>query len=323
MTMQTSSTSAPRARTTRLGLLRAFALVVCALLIGAVPAFDAHAGRREPDWENAARNLELITQRISVDATTVPFRDFVEFLELATGASIEPLWFEDFEVGLNPDVLVTVEADDRSALTLLEQVLARVDEDFDEAAWQFDRDGNIQIGPKSQLNIYKYLVAYDIRDLLYESPDFTEAPELDLNAGGGQGGGNNIFQGDGGEDEEDFDGVDEERVEALIDLIVDLVEPLQWEQAGGILSIREYRGALLISAPEYVHRQLDGYGFYTAPDVSREARSWAFDAERTEKVQIAVSYPAPAPDAPVAGAEDAGESADQSNEPSEQPNETE
>jgi len=86
--------------------------------------------------------------------------------------------------------------------------------------------------------------------------------------GGGFGGGNPF-----GDPEDPPDRIPpEELAEELIDIIVETVEPDQWEQAGGLAaSIRYWRGNLIVRAPDYIHRQIGGYPFALRPN--RQASS--------------------------------------------------
>ena len=131
---------------------------------------------------------------------------------------------------------------------------------------------------------------YDIENLIFEIPDFDNAPTLDLGGfgggggglgGGGAGGGGGTgggFGGGGGQGGGGQGGggaggggslspTDEaERIEELINLIVNYVEPDAWKRNGGAwASIRAYRGTLVIRAPDFVQRQLDGYPFGPVP----------------------------------------------------------
>lgn len=106
---------------------------------------------------------------------------------------------------------------------------------------------------------------YDVRDLIVDVPNFTDAPTLSLtdalsntNSGGGgaggrSGGGQGIF------DVEDFSEEDRpltrrERGELLVQLVRDTIEPDIWRENGGEFSRARYRdGRMIVRAPLYVH----------------------------------------------------------------------
>ncbi|MCH2161390.1 MAG: hypothetical protein MK085_05905, partial [Phycisphaerales bacterium] len=55
---------------------------------------------------------------------------------------------------------------------------------------------------------------------------------------------------------------EEEKVEQIIDIILEVVEPEMWVENGGdAASIRYYQGVLIVRAPDFVHRLIGGYPF--------------------------------------------------------------
>jgi hypothetical protein len=135
---------------------------------------------------------------------------------------------------------------------------------------------------------------YPIRDLLFEPPYFDNAPDFNLSAaieqggqqggqggggggfggggggfggggggggmgggGGGSGGGGGGIIGDVGEDPERMS--EDERAEQLQEIIEEQCEPEAWTD--GTATMRYYQGVLIIRAPDYIHRQIDGYPF--------------------------------------------------------------
>jgi hypothetical protein len=82
--------------------------------------------------------------------------------------------------------------------------------------------------------------------------------------GGGRGGGGGSIFGDPGDAPDRL--TELERVQQIIDLITETVEPDAWDVNGGDwATIRYYSGTLIIRAPDYVHRQIGGYPFVTRP----------------------------------------------------------
>ena len=75
--------------------------------------------------------------------------------------------------------------------------------------------------------------------------------------------------GDPGDDHERPS--EEEKADQLMDIIREQCEPDAWSDNGGDwASMRYYQGILIIRAPDFVHRQIDGYPF--APKRPRSAR---------------------------------------------------
>ena len=86
-------------------------------------------------------------------------------------------------------------------------------------------------------------------------------------SGGGSGGGGGLI-GDPGEDPERVS--EEEKADQLMDIIMEQCEPEAWKDAGGDwATMRYYQGVLIIRAPDFIHRQIDGYRF--APVRTRSA----------------------------------------------------
>ncbi len=202
--------------------------------------------------------------------------DALKYIAELTGADIEPLWIDDQNTtGLDKEKLVSFKFSNMTALKLLERLLEKSADDFVAGgnSWQLSESGTLQVGPKARLNKYKRVEIYDINDLLLVVPDYTNAPQFDLqsvlqsNAGGGSGQSpfrdNNQQTGPG----IGVGGIEvksrEERAKDLQDLIVQLVEPEQWVDNGGDGgSIRYYQGTLIVNASDYLHRQINGYPYW-------------------------------------------------------------
>jgi hypothetical protein len=120
--------------------------------------------------------------------------------------------------------------------------------DNQSATWQL-RHGVLDVGLKLPLATRTaQLESYYIRDLLFKVRNFT-APEL------------GTFDGDGYGGVEDDPSSEEEEIEKIIDLIRTFVEPDLWEENGGPCSITNYKKTLLVNAPDFVHRQINGYEY--------------------------------------------------------------
>lgn len=221
------------------------------------------------DLHDRAATAAKLRKTITIELNDTRLEDIITFIRDFSGVEIEPYWIDDGgDAGLNKDQHITISVADVSVITLLERVLAKAETDFSPATWQFAPTGGaIEVGPRARLNQQAYLKTYDIQDMLFQIPDFVDAPQLDLDqvlnqgAQGGGGGGGSVFGGDTGNQEVPFI-PQEEFAQRIIDIITENVEPEQWQDAGGDGgSIRHYSGTLLIRAPDYIHRQLSGYPF--------------------------------------------------------------
>jgi hypothetical protein len=241
----------------------------------------------------------LLYTDITVDFNATPLRDAIGFVSNALGVSLVPRFItERNSDGMDPDLEITLKADNKPALVVLEMILdqAGVDE---ACTWQL-REGFIEVGTKSRLSVRaaQEVRMYPVRDLLFEAPRFDNAPEFDLNAsiqqgnngggsgGGGNGGGGGGFGGGGGGG--GFGGggggggsgggggggniigspgdapegrTEEEKADELVSIITETIEPDAWAPVGDWATIRYYQGVLIVRAPDWIHRQLGGYPF--------------------------------------------------------------
>lgn len=255
-------------------LIRSLALAVAvgALLAPAAdtPAQTAGTGGPltfRPTGNPKRDTLLRMSKTVTVEFKNQRLEDIIVFIAEVTGADLEPMWLDDQHgTGMDKERSISLRADNASALDLLEKVLEKSSDDGvgpGGHTWQLSPSGAMQVGPRDRLNKYRRVEIYDISDLLLVLPDYANAPEFDLQAvlQSGQGGGQSPFTNTQDED------VDirprEDRARDVIDLIIGLVEAEQWTDNGGDGgSIRYYAGTLIVNAPDYMHRQINGYTFW-------------------------------------------------------------
>jgi hypothetical protein len=310
--------------------MKTMVMTVCLALAGllALPVPTADAGREMTAAEraNAAGILSrLVYTDVSVDFVDTPSQQVFEYLQRMLGITIHVGFSDDRHgIGIDPEMPITLKLDQQPALVVVERVLEQCD-DLEECTWQF-RNGMFEVSTKERLGrpVARYLQYYPIQDLLFEVPNFDNAPDLNLGGGGqgggqgggggggggmggggmggggmggGQGGGG---QGGGGQGQDAERMTQEERLEQLITIIQDFVEPDEWVDRGGDSStIRAFQGVLIIRAPDFVHRQLGGYNFViSAPSQlpSHLRRQLSFSTEFTVIDGLGVATPAMAND---------------------------
>ena len=238
-----------------------------------IHAQQAGASAQRATGVDAAKreNLMKMMRPVTVEFREQRLEDVITFIAELTGADVEPLWMDDRNAeGLDKDQPIALRANRVTALKLLEMVL-------DKAAgpaslysggntWQMTEWGAIQCGPKERLAMRRRVEVYPIDDLLFLFPDYDEAPEIDLQSvlqgGRGGGGGQSPFRDTQQEREEMRPR--SERAEEIIDILTTLVEPEQWTTGGGTSTIRYFQGGIIVSAPDFVHRQLNGYPWWPA-----------------------------------------------------------
>jgi hypothetical protein len=203
--------------------------------------------------------------------------DVLGFIRETTGAEMEVMWQDDQNpVGLDKEIKINLNSNGLTALALIERVLQKADATSGSlgasaSQWQMADSGEIQIGPKSRLNAFKRVEIYDISDLLVELPNFTDAPTFDLQSvlqsSEGGGGGQSPFQSQGTQNQGLTTKSLEQRLDEVVTLVTRLVEPEQWENSGGDGgTIQPYGKALIVNAPDYMHRELNGYSYW--PDTA-------------------------------------------------------
>lgn len=210
--------------------------------------------------------------------TTVEFKEtrmeeVMRWVVTTTGAEVDILWMDEHSgTGLDKDTAVTAKFENRTMLDIVEGVLERFGDPTASgggATWQMTQSGAMQISTKDRLNKYRRVEVYPVRDLMLDTPNYTNSYELDLQQalqaagqGGGGGGQNPFNQSRQGTEEQRRS--DEQKSSEIIDILTQLVEPEQWQQNGGESStIRYFQGALLVNAPDYVHRALGGYPWWS------------------------------------------------------------
>ena len=200
------------------------------------------------EHENANILGQLVYSDMSVDFDHEPARVVLETIEHQLGLLMNVVWEEeDGDGGIDPTILVTYTSKQKPALQVLEQIVFRLHEEG-EAVWQL-RHGALEIGLKQTLAVRgrQRIETYYIRDLLFSIRNFS-APEL------------GTFGGDDG-DSDTQDETIEEEIQKTLNLIVQFIEPEMWEQGGGPCTISSYKKTLLIRAPDFMHRQINGYNF--------------------------------------------------------------
>lgn len=230
----------------------------------------------------------LLYTKLSVNFDQATSRDAFEYLKTALGINLMVRYLDDETgLGIDPQTPITIEAENMQALELLNLLLEQC-EVSEACTWQL-RNSFLEVGTKDRLstNATREVRTYPIEALLFEPSDFTDAPSLDLNE---------IYQqqrrfrsyprfgltgsiGLGGSRATANSQTAQQRAQEIVQLIIDTIDPLGWEQNGGDwASIRYFDGALIVNAPDFIHRQIDGY-----PKVPRPAKSQPNDKASSAK----------------------------------------
>ncbi|MHC4948551.1 MAG: hypothetical protein ACYTG1_09845 [Planctomycetota bacterium] len=230
----------------------------------------------------------LLHESLSVDFRDTPVREALEYLRTALGINLVVRTSDDpAGHGIDPATTITLDVDDMPAIDVLELVLEQCS-DLEECTWQL-RPSYLEVGTKERLAAAsaQEMRVYRIDDLLYEAPRFTDAPLIGLEhiyaypngfdpyltpgpVTGSFSGATGPAPGPSRSRYVDPDRfwVDDpnaperraERAEAIVDLVVDAIEPTAWRRNGGDWATIDVRdGALIVRAPDFIHRQIGGY----------------------------------------------------------------
>ncbi|MCC6971054.1 MAG: hypothetical protein IT434_12620 [Phycisphaerales bacterium] len=223
----------------------------------------------DPRRETLARMLKPV----QVEFREQRLEDVMKFFGEVTGADIEVLWTDEQNTtGLDKETIINLKSNGASALKLMERVLEKAQGGTTqgENTWQLTDSGSFQVGPKVRLNAYKRLEIYDIADLIVDIPQYSNVPQFDLSAalqssGQGGGSGQSPFQSGNQQNQATNFGDRTQKTGDLVTLIQELVEPEHWVDNGGTGgTIRPFQSTLIVNAPDYMHRGLNGYSFWPA-----------------------------------------------------------
>ncbi|MHC4997261.1 MAG: hypothetical protein ACYTGQ_19680 [Planctomycetota bacterium] len=195
----------------------------------------------------AAQALQLNRRKMAQQLPTVTLediaaRDAVTWLENVADLKVLVNWDRMLqEEGISGDTNVAVVGRNLTAEAALDMILKQVTIDsplmWEVTPWY------VRVITKAQADANPVLRVYPIGDLLINVPNFTNAPDFDLQSisqsgagggGGGGGGGQSLF------DDEDEDEDEEEtranRAEEIANLIRESVQPDIWRANGGLHS---------------------------------------------------------------------------------------
>ena len=233
----------------------------------------------------------LVYTDVDVAFTDRPVKETLDWLAEQTRTRFQVIMLEgDAMEGLDPDTTITLDLINTPALNVLERILDQcATAQGYPCTWQL-RWGMVYIGPQSALDDAKFRTVriYPVEDLVMPVQDYNNPPNLNLGGGtgggggggagggsgggfgggggggggfGGGGGGSGGGAGGGGDNPSDAESR-EESLEDLVLLIQTLVEPEAWRRNGGdAATLNIYHSNLVIRAPGYIHRQIDGFPF--------------------------------------------------------------
>ena len=241
------------------------------------------ASRRSPVAAVLSRRVEL------VDWDEVPLESVVDWLTEQGPINVVVVWRALEAQGIDRDTPVTLLLRNARVGQVLSEALDQVSELGDV---RYRGVGStIKISTREEFNRKLYVRVYDVSDLIFQVPDF-KGPSVDVAGegggggggmggggmgggmggggmggggmgGGGMGGGGMGMQNpfSGGSEEQDDEGDSqslEERMDAIVELIKNTIEPENWDENGGRNTIRAWNRMIIVRAPIEVHELIGG-----------------------------------------------------------------
>jgi general secretion pathway protein D len=262
--------------------------------------------------EDTVLQAKLDTHIADLKYNANSLTDVIENLRDQMGANIYVDWAALERASIARDAPVTARARDIKFSKALELIFKSVEGDDDEHKLGYTLDeGVITISTKKELNKNTSTRRYDINDLLFVAPDYTNAPDLSLqnatqgSGGGGGGGGggqtNNqsIFNNAQGNQQNQTaaGGTREQRIDEIKSYIVQNVDFPSWKDNGGdtgSISSSPLRAILLITqTPENQHKivsVLDSLRASQALQVSVECRFLVVQRNYLEDIGVNASF---------------------------------
>lgn len=207
---------------------------------------------------------ELENKRIPATFSANALEDVIQFIATVTNLNVDVNWDSLATIGVNRDSEVSLNLRMMPVRVVLNRILEKVSpDDFSRAGWAVE-DGVLVIASEDALRKNTFIRIYDVRDLTFQVPNFTNVPELNLDTllqqgGGGRGGGGGgggIFQS---EDDRGEGITEEELLEKIQEIIRTNVDFDGWRENGGDTGfIQELNGNLIITNTARNHRSIVG-----------------------------------------------------------------
>lgn len=200
--------------------------------------------------------------------TGVTFGDAIDFVRDVAGVNIHVNWKALEQANVTADTPVNIRLRSVPLRKMLNLLLTEAS--GSDTLTYFVDDGVVEITTRELADKKVYTRVYPVEELVMEIPDFSDAPNFNLQSitqqssqsGGGGSSGSGIFGSSGSTSNRDRERATtmtrEERGEQLVELIMETVRPEVWAANGGTATIRFFRGNLIVTAPRSVHDAIGG-----------------------------------------------------------------
>jgi hypothetical protein len=211
--------------------------------------------KRSPEQTAGVRSLNNSLPEIRISDATLG--DAIDFIRDASGANIHVNWRALAELNVTREMPINMRLRSVSLRSVLKLLLADVGSGL--LTFYVD-DGVIEVTTRELADQQLITRVYPVEDLIMEIPNFTDAPDFQIQSStGGRGGSGNNSIFTGSMSSETREGkTDAERGQELVDVIMDTIQPEVWRENGGPASIRFFRGKLIVTAPRSVQESIGG-----------------------------------------------------------------
>lgn len=233
----------------------------------------------------------LLYHKITANFDQTPARDVFDYLATTLGINLIARYRDDtIGHGIDPETPISLSIDEMPAIQVLELVLGQC-ATVEDCTWQL-RSGFIEVGTKERLSTpsAQEVRTYPIDELIFAPTRFNNAPSVGINhlypsyAGGYYGGYSGGYGGSvlAARPAPSADQRKAQRAQEIVNLITDTIEPNAWTVNGGDWATIRYRdGSLIVSSPDYIHRQIDGYPHVPPPNTKLQEAPPADDDKAT------------------------------------------
>lgn len=263
--------------------------IVIGVVVAAVTSASALAQAPQPlnrgpvARARTPETLKKLNLRIpELSFTEAPLEQVMDWLQDFTQMNVTVRWQVLEDAGISRDKPISLRAKNLRLSQVLWMIMNEAGGTEVKLAYQ--ATGNLLVlSTNEDLGQEMVVKVYDVSDLLFEPQRFTNAPQIDLQQlaqiasqasqaiqnvgfgqggqaggfGGGGGGGQSIFQNGQGQGEDNYD--PEAKIQELINLITQAIDPDSWEANGGPGTIHVFNQQLVVRNSILVHQRLGGY----------------------------------------------------------------
>ena len=209
-----------------------------------------------PEDRRVLASLENTTFQAQFNDNTL--EGALNYFAQMTALDVDIDWDSLEEIGIDRETTVSLSLRNANARTVLERLLDKVSTDpVTQADWAV-MDGMVQIASEDKIRRHTVMETYDIRDLVFEIPDYDESPTIDLQSvlqSSQGGGGQSPFQNDQQQQQDRLPL--EDRIEQIKEIIYSNVDVESWPEGGGTTgAMYDLNGLLLIRNTPKNHREI-------------------------------------------------------------------